>query len=263
MLEMAQANRTLLDYFYGGGSRVAGSDKVREHFYFRTSGCDKGVYRGGTSESFDVVHGRRRNSTEKLCLWGNMPPMKPLAIIALARALNVTHIVESGRMGGMSSLVYDVHGFRTTSVEMLPLPGVMFDLRKAAPGVELLSGDGSVVVPKFLDQLELESGSSGARVAVVVDGPKEDPAYEMAMIAVSRPSVAFVAVDDSQNIRGRFESNADIAVFNTDDALWRQSFPMAADRLTANGLPMIANYFAETDNLSILMFKAGVTCAAG
>ena len=59
------------------------------------------------------------------CLFGDMRPAKLLAIIAACRAAGVTHIIEQGRYGGLSAYLYRLHGFKVTSVELLPLAALL------------------------------------------------------------------------------------------------------------------------------------------
>ena len=68
------------------------------------------------------------------CLFSNMAPAKVLAVIATARAAGVTHIIEEGRLGGITAFMYSMHGFQVTSIEYLPLDEVTTALRLRAPG---------------------------------------------------------------------------------------------------------------------------------
>ena len=64
----------------------------------------------------DMIWAPRPGATSP-CLWGNMPFGKSVAVVQLARTLKVTHIIESGRMGGMSLTHYSHFGFGLVSVE--------------------------------------------------------------------------------------------------------------------------------------------------
>eukprot|EP00966_Prymnesium_polylepis_P312302 7216415-Prymnesium_polylepis.1 len=77
-----------------------------------------------------------------------MPFGKLAAIVELAFALNITHIVESGRMGGLSLLHYHHFGFQLVSIERNPLANVSKALQRAVPGIVLLDGDGTKLVPE-------------------------------------------------------------------------------------------------------------------
>merc|ERR1719198_1555347 len=109
----------------------------------------------------------------KPCLYTHMSPVKLLAVIATARAAGVTHIVEEGREGGLSALIYALHGFNVTSVEFLPIEEVSQGLqqhsqKQPTQKIALLDGDGSNLVPKVVPSLVKE----GAKVAVIFDGEK-------------------------------------------------------------------------------------------
>ena len=45
------------------------------------------------------------------CLFSDMRPLKILSIITAAREAGVRHIIEEGRFGGLSALIYSHHGF--------------------------------------------------------------------------------------------------------------------------------------------------------
>jgi hypothetical protein len=62
--------------------------------------------------------------------------------------MNVTHIVEEGRYGGLSAYMYFIFGFNVTSIEFLPLSKVEKSLNALAPGIAVLNGDGRDLVPK-------------------------------------------------------------------------------------------------------------------
>eukprot|EP00966_Prymnesium_polylepis_P302494 6988460-Prymnesium_polylepis.1 len=66
--------------------------------------------------------------------------------MAAARAAGVTHIVEQGRYGGLSAFMYALHGFKVTSIELVPLDDVSRGLRHAAPSVALVDADGRTAV---------------------------------------------------------------------------------------------------------------------
>jgi hypothetical protein len=83
---------------------------------------------------------------ETPCFWGNMPFGKSIEIILLARAVGATHIVESGRMGGMSLTHYDHFNFSLSSVEFRPIQHVETSMRSLYPKMRLLNGDGTFVV---------------------------------------------------------------------------------------------------------------------
>ncbi|CAJ1453091.1 unnamed protein product [Effrenium voratum] len=125
------------------------------------------------------------------CLFGDMRPAKLLAAVALLRFLNVTQVIEDGRYGGLSALVYALHGFEVTSVEMLPLGHVKETL--GAFGVRLHDGDSREALPQILKEMH-----PWRRAAVIFDGLKRFEAYEV--YKKIAPRVA-VAIFDDTNIR--------------------------------------------------------------
>jgi hypothetical protein len=131
------------------------------------------------------------------CLFGDMRPAKLLAIIAACRALGVTHIIEQGRYGGLSALIYSLHGFRVTSVELLPLAEVSTALGALAPDVRMVDGDGRRNVVRLV-----RDAPATERIAVVFDGEKRATAYETFKLV--RPRVALAAFDDTNLDAGVF-----------------------------------------------------------
>ena len=108
------------------------------------------------------------------CLFGDMRPGKLLAVIGACRRLGITHIIEEGRYGGLSALVYAIHGFKVTSIEMLPIDFVADSLKALAPkgSVRQVTGDGSILVPELV-----RAAPAGERIAVIFDGEKRRAAY--------------------------------------------------------------------------------------
>ena len=133
------------------------------------------------------------------CLFGDMRPAKLLAIIAACRAAGVTHIIEQGRYGGLSAYIYRLHGFKVTSIELLPLSEVSAALRARAPDVRLLDGDGRRLVIETV-----RAAPPSERVAVIFDGEKRRVAYET-FKAVKR-KVALGIFDDTNLDDGVFPS---------------------------------------------------------
>ena len=85
------------------------------------------------------------------CLFGDMRPAKLLAIISACRAAGVTHIIEQGRYGGLSAYMYALHGFKVTSVELLPLVEVSAAMRTLAPQLTMVDADGRASVIKLVN----------------------------------------------------------------------------------------------------------------
>lgn len=149
-------------------------------------------FKAGASPTSKSCDGRCNCLVGQLCLFSDMRPAKILAVIVAARAAGVTHIIEEGRFGGLSAFMYWLHGFRVTSVEFLPLSGPTETLRKLAPDVALLDGDGSVLLPQLLGSL---TPGQAAKTAVIFDGEKRFIAYNT--YKKVRNQVAFAVFDDT------------------------------------------------------------------
>lgn len=108
------------------------------------------------------------------CLFSDMKPTKILSAVSAARAAGVTHIIEEGRFGGLSAYMYAVHGFKVTSIEFLPLDGPTEALQVWVPGMRLLTGDGSALVPSVVANM---SDAEAARTMVIFDGEKRFDAW--------------------------------------------------------------------------------------
>ena len=131
------------------------------------------------------------------CLFGDMRPAKLLAIIAACRAAGVTHIIEQGRYGGLSAHMYALHGFKVTSVELLPLAEVSVAMRALAPGVQLVDADGRASVLELV-----RKAPASERLAVIFDGEKRQTAYQTFQLVKSR--IALAAFDDTNLDDGAF-----------------------------------------------------------
>lgn len=133
------------------------------------------------------------------CLYTDMRPSKLLAVISAARAAGVTHIVEEGRYGGLTALMYALHGFHVTSIEFLPLTGPKAALSQLAPhSITQLEGDGAKLVPSVIDAM---SDAAAARTLVIFDGEKRLDAW--ATYRKLRGRVAMAVFDDTDNdLRG-------------------------------------------------------------
>jgi hypothetical protein len=126
------------------------------------------------------------------CLYSDMTPTTTIAMISLARAAGVNHIIEEGREGGLSSFLYSLHGFQVTSVEYLPELEVSLALSKLAPSVRQLDGDGSKLLPQLIGEMTQLQAS---RTLVIFDGEKRIKAY--GTFSKMRSKVALAAFDDS------------------------------------------------------------------
>ena len=125
------------------------------------------------------------------CLFGDMRPIKLLAVMSLARRLGVTHIVEEGRYGGLSAYIYNHQGFKVTSIEWVPLDDVTHSLERLAPAIKLVNGDGRVLTPQVISE-----AAPSERIAVIFDGTKRQLAYDTSWLKV-KDRVAFAAFDDT------------------------------------------------------------------
>ena len=124
------------------------------------------------------------------CLFGDMRPGKLLAVIAACRRLGITHIIEEGRYGGLSAYVYALHGFKVTSIELLPIDYVADALRSSMPSIRQVTGDGSQLIPKLVRRADTKE-----RIAVIFDGEKRQAAYKTYMKVAKRAHL--VIFDDA------------------------------------------------------------------
>jgi len=83
-----------------------------------------------------------------------------------------------------------LHGFKVTSVELLPIDFVASSLRNAVPTMRLMTGDGSQLVPQLV-----RDADPTERVAVIFDGEKRHKAYATYKQVASRVHLA--VFDDS------------------------------------------------------------------
>ncbi len=235
-----------------------------EYFYapahprnrFRLASCRESSRhpRGGTEYSGDLIW-EAENSDAGPCLWSNMAFSKLLAVVMLARALKVTHIVESGRMGGLSLVHYHNLGFRNlTSIEMLPVPGVKKGLRQTIPpsaGPRLLDGDGRQLIPQAVADIRREHPT--ARIAVIIDGPKGADAVELSRRLLPMPAVAFVGLDDQTYTPDAGSANpAHALALRTNAAPWRTALPIARDGSLVDTFSRDF-YHNEADVMTILL----------
>lgn len=235
--------RSVLAYFYGSSAPQS---------LFRLPGCTdlpivrEGQGRKGTKVANFQVWRPRDNASE--CLWSNMPFGKTVAIVLLARALGVTHMVESGRAGGLQLVHYVHFGFDVTSIELYPLHEVSDTLRRLVPpqrSLRMHDGNGNTLVPEALDAIA--ATSPRARVAVVLDGPKGASAVRLARKIASR--VAFVACDDQfvppEEWAGRLSTHV-------ADPLWRKRFPLERDLALTAGTKADREFHPKNDDLALL-----------
>ena len=134
------------------------------------------------------------------CLFSDMRPVKILSAIAAARAAGVKTIIEEGRFGGLSALMYASHGFDVVSVEFLPLAAPSSALR-AHPQIRLLDGDGSVLLPSLVANM---TDAEARTTMVVFDGEKRAAAWKTYKKLADR--VALAVFDDTNVKPGQWDS---------------------------------------------------------
>jgi len=223
MMAQAQLNDTLLDYCYPEPA-IAHGDVRRSWHVFHGSGCEvrNDCYchhvqgdpsRSRNPDGYKVCaklstitqcseHGKSCSCVSgSPCLFSDMRPNKIFSAILAARCAGVTHIIEEGRFGGLSALMYALHGFHVTSVEFLPLDGPTAALQTMASDVVLVTGDGRKLVPELVANL---SAHEAARTMVIFDGEKRFGAYPTWLKV--KPRVALGIFDDT-NIEPKFNAH--------------------------------------------------------
>ena len=135
--------------------------------------------------------------TGSSCLFSDMRPTKILSAVTAARVAGITRIFEEGRYGGLSALMYALHGFEVISLELAPLSGPSVSIRQLAPQIQLITGDGSVLLPQLLAN---SSAADAARTMVIFDGEKRFDAYRT--YEKIRKHIALAIFDDT-NIDSR------------------------------------------------------------
>ena len=227
-------------------SRAVNPDGWKKCAHLSSIGeCDK------EGKMCNCLHGAQRDTP---CLFSDMRPTKILAVITAARAAGITHIVEEGRYGGLSALMYAHHGFEVTSVEFLPLTGATIALKQLAPQVKLLDGDGSKLLPEILLPMSTEQA---ARTMVIFDGEKRFGAWRT--YEKIKHKVA-VAVFDDTNIEAReFRRMMD----QTKQVWWQTSDPWfrnflcreeAALQLIAHLVPYKGRWMGGVNHLEVFDF---------
>ena len=250
--EFAQqlVNVDVLDYFY----KALPYPGVR----FRSPACVNPHHRGGRDYGNDIVWERDSLAPKgDDCLWGNMAFSKSIFILLLARALGVTHVVESGRMGGMSLVHYAHFGLRVHSIEFHPLESVKQALRRAIPSATIDDGDGTTLVPAAIANIHRDDPH--ARILCIIDGPKGSLALQLARKI--RNDVAMIVLDD-QGLSQTFREEWPFATAQSNDKSWRALFPMKRDLLNVTRPPnpaafvrkmQVGLYFQESDVATALL----------
>ena len=235
----------VIKYFYGAHNPAE---------RMRLATCnEKPIPRGGQHYQNDMIWSAKPGATSP-CLWGNMPFGKSIAIMQLARALKVTHIIESGRMGGISLTHYHAFKFGLVSVELYPVPTVSAALRQLYPSIKLADCDGMVLVPEALANISRATGySTPPRIAVILDGPKGKSALQLARRLA--PYVVFVGCDD-MTVDPLVEWPGRLAT-HTASAWWRAAFPLERDLQYTMQSPEDKMYHNSKDDMMLLEDKGG------
>jgi hypothetical protein len=232
----------VLGYFYSPMSRSR----------FRLPGCNESSRRArggpfprvGADLVWDPLPGQ-------ICLWTNMPFSKLVAIVLFMRALEVTHVIESGRMGGLSLVHYGFLGVENlVSVELFPVPGIRTALQSFLPNLTMHDGDGSVLVPRAARRILAREPK--ARIAVILDGPKGAPAVNLALGLLSK--VALVVLDDQCYTpkAGKEATGRNGLFFQTREQQWRLALPLKRDSSLVD--PFSARFYFPAKDCATILF---------
>lgn len=225
----SQLGHEVASYFYDA--------KPNAGVRFRSQACIKG-HKRKTNFRRDIEW-EPNSSVGLKCLWCNMPFSKIIEIILLARVLGATHIVESGRMGGMQLTHYHHFGFALVSIEMFPVGHILKSLPLEVPGIVMMNGDGSKLLPQAIANIRRTSPQS--RVVAIIDGPKGNAARELARKLVN--DTTMIVIDDFPSHPGELPKQQEYrdawpyATTNTISTRWKRAFPIGRDRaaLAASG----------------------------
>ena len=106
-------------------------------------------------------------------------PSEMFLFTTLVAMTGVDHIVESGGRAGGSTSYLSKLSIKIDSVSDSPVDGI-----------KTHSGDGCLLVPKII------SASKANKIAVLIDGPKDQAAVDLANEVLKDERVQFVAVHD-------------------------------------------------------------------
>ena len=113
-----------------------------------------------------------------------------------------------------------VHGFKVTSIEFLPLDGPTEALQVWVPGMRLLTGDGSALVPSVVANM---SDAEAARTMVIFDGEKRFDAWPTWKQVQTRVAIG---IFDDTNIDPSFDrmlAKKGYRWFSTSDSGFREA----------------------------------------
>eukprot|EP00966_Prymnesium_polylepis_P037067 860275-Prymnesium_polylepis.1 len=174
-------------------------------------------------------------------LLGHATPQDPIGHQRRARRRCDAHR-RGGSLWGLSALMYDIHGFKVTSLEFLPLTSPTAGLAKMAPGARLLTGDGKVEVPRILRKL---GRTDASRTMVIFDGEKRFGAW--ATFQKVRDYVALAIFDDTNILDGpRFKSH-----LNRTGEIWWDTKNLPARLFQRESVPLQRFLAPLNDNVTV------------
>lgn len=269
MLNTAMANASLLSYFYGHAPDEP-MDLMHRYVLFE-EGCElhEKCYCSHASTSMvkarntDPKHtvfcfgSKNRSNTKWMhecseealkrdcpcleprqgassCFMGQQSPRNLVSVIALARRRNITHVIEQGRYYGHSAFIYHVHGMHVTSVELLPMQHTSAALRRRAPDLVQLDGDGSQITIRLIEGLRAQVQEGTARVAVIFDGEKREGAYTNSFVKV-KDAVVFAVFDDTTAAFRNFLAQRGETLWFSNEAAYQKAF-LERDRAAVRAL---------------------------
>lgn len=134
-------------------------------------------------------------------------------------------ILESGVKHGQSTHVLAAAFWgRVMAIDRVFLPSFV---ESAPPGVKLIQGDARCEIPRLLEAL----GEAGARVGVLIDGPKGAAALALKDVCLRFPQVEVVGIHDCER-RGEY--------LHSHDPTFREYFGRELDALLPS--EMVAKY---------------------
>ena len=123
-------------------------------------------------------------------LGGAIAYSEAFAFCSMCEFFGINRIIESGvRNGGSTKIMYlYFNGTRMTSIDKKIEPR----LRTIMPEVEFIEGFGNEEVPKLLKDVTKDD-----RIGIMLDGPKGNPAIQLAEQCFAIKNIKFVAIHDT------------------------------------------------------------------
>lgn len=253
MLDTALANASLLNYFYG--HRPGDRMDLAQRYTLYEEGCEVHTECYCTHASTSMVKARNTDPAHTVfcfggkewvhacsagqlamdcpclepragaqsCFMGQQSPRNLLGVIALARHKNITTVIEQGRYYGHSAFVYHVHGLNLISVELLPMQHTATALKRRAPAIKQLDGDGSSITVTLIKEMHEEIKRGSKRVAVIFDGEKREVAYHNSYLKVKK-DVVFAVFDDTHAPFRAFLADHGETVWYSNEPSYRNAF---------------------------------------